>query len=371
MEKPKVLFISPSLYDYDEKINNALIKNSFKTIFYKSRYGENLYHHGNILTKSSLRIKNFFFKYKWIDNLKKFEKEHENSNFDYVFVIGIFPLSRNFIKKLRNNNPRIKFLIYLWDSLNSINQDIKLIQLFDQIFIFNKPDIDNLSITDKINKNKYKYLPNFYIEHPNLSSNSEQDINNDLLYISTINSDTFFRFELLNQIIRQCKNYSLNYIFSLKYHPINPISSKLKFFLSSLFKYKRRHYNKTIKEYLKKDVNDILTSQEKKLDEVIELEARSKVIIDLSHPNRQGFTMNVISAIGNKKKLITTNQHIIKAPFYSPNNILIINPEKLEINKDFINKSLDCYDISCLEINNWIKLIFDEDYYNNHKYQFT
>ena len=97
------------------------------------------------------------------------------------------------------------------------------------------------------------------------------------------------------------------------------------------------------------------------MDEIIELYAKSNVILDISHPGQSGLTMRTFEAIGAGKKLITTNADIKNYPFYNSNNIYVISRSQIILDRKFffekynpLNQEL--YD-KC-SIDGWIEDIF-------------
>src|SRR5690606_41419918 len=51
----------------------------------------------------------------------------------------------------------------------------------------------------------------------------------------------------------------------------------------------------------------------------------SSVILDFSISAHRGYSFRVFEALKYKKKLITTNPHIIRAEFYHPHNIYLLD----------------------------------------------
>ena len=71
-------------------------------------------------------------------------------------------------------------------------------------------------------------------------------------------------------------------------------------------------------------------------EEVIELVAKSKSILNITLPNQVGATMRDYESIFNEVKLITTNTNIVNFDFYNKNNIFILGIDDLNKLKEFI-----------------------------------
>ena len=72
------------------------------------------------------------------------------------------------------------------------------------------------------------------------------------------------------------------------------------------------------------------------INDVASIMRRSKCVLDIQHPDQTGLTMRTIETVGSKKKIITTNKDIINYDFYDPSNILIIDRNNPQINREFI-----------------------------------
>ena len=97
--------------------------------------------------------------------------------------------------------------------------------------------------------------------------------------------------------------------------------------------------------------------------EILDLYKDSNVILDINHPGQKGLTMRTFESIGSGKKIITTNSEVKKYCFYSPNNIFVIDRDKIKINKSFFESKYQ--DISTetyekLSIEGWINCLFFE-----------
>lgn len=77
-------------------------------------------------------------------------------------------------------------------------------------------------------------------------------------------------------------------------------------------------------------------------DENLYYISKTKAILDIVQNGQSGLTLRVMESIFFKKKLITTQASLKLESFYHPNNILILEEDKLcYISKDIIHKFLD------------------------------
>ena len=73
-------------------------------------------------------------------------------------------------------------------------------------------------------------------------------------------------------------------------------------------------------------------------------------------------SFRVFEALGHRKKLITTNKDIVNYDFYHPQNILVLDKEKMEIPEDFVFSpyvEIDETVFAKYKIKNWVKEVFE------------
>jgi hypothetical protein len=59
--------------------------------------------------------------------------------------------------------------------------------------------------------------------------------------------------------------------------------------------------------------------------EVLRVMAASRAIVDIEHPRQRGLTMRTLEVLGAGRKLLTTNVHVTRYPFYSADRVAIID----------------------------------------------
>ena len=227
---------------------------------------------------------------------------------DYFFVIGNTEFSIYFLKNLREINPNIKFILFLWDKLEYSHWKDK-IEYFDFIFSYDRVDAQ---------KNNFIFRPTFFIN---------KCIEN----------------------IPQKKEYALSYIGALRdrkrYEYIKYLKEHLtKNGLKVFFKL---YIDKNMKRYLPKNYDkDLIITERISYLENLEILKKSKSVLDLKYEEQNGLTLRCYEAIATGTKIITDNEDIKNYDFYNENNIKVIksindiekisleffskNPEKIE-----------------------------------------
>ncbi|MGT2721162.1 hypothetical protein [Streptococcus porcinus] len=231
--------------------------------------------------------------------------------YNYILVIRGEYTPSNSLKLIKELFPTTQLILYMWDSIVNNKFISKKWDLFDNVYTFDRMDYLN-------NKDRIKFLPLFYYENylPNITHFNQYQF--DLSFVGTVHED---RYEIVTQVCNQIKSRG-GKTFSYFYSP-----HKVIFWLNKL---KNKYYKKIRFE----DVSFELMSFEKLYD----IYGASKCIIDIESSSQTGLTMRTIEIIGLRKKLITTNNDIKNYDFYNPNNILIINRKKPQVDFNFLNQ---------------------------------
>lgn len=328
----RILLVCENFYGYDIAIKNELLKLGAKTVYLK----------GVKFFCSSLREIEKFRLHKFLMNpferrkcTKDFCKEIDGMTFDVFFCIENTWFSKFLFEVLRKENPQIKCVLFLWDTYKTQQGGFKDYRfLFDKVYSFDKLDCNRYGMT---------YYPDFYIEPINLYCEQEYDI----AFVGTANSSsTYFRIELLHKIKDICDKNGLKYYFHLKY-----IEQSQKRFS------RKTKYQKQIECFLPEKY---LKNYPISLDEYDKILSKTRIVLDLNHRNRQGMTINAVTALALGKKLITTNKYIVEEDFYTPNNIMIIDELNPEIDINFFYTEYCPTSMKHLRLDNWLINLFDK-----------
>lgn len=322
LQDKKVLLFSPKFFDY-EKIIKKELENLGAIVDYFDDRPNN-----DFLTKVFLRLKLKFLINRKINNYyRQIYSFIHNKVYDYIFVISPETLSYKELEIIKGMQPQAEYLLYMWDSFKNKNS-FNTISLFDKIYSFDKKDANEFQLN---------FLPLFYVnEYKLLESN---DFEYDLIFIATAHSD---RYQIAKEICNLSDEYRTYFYFYLP--------SKIMYFIRKYF----------IKKYRYGSINDFyfLPLAHSKIIDVFK---KSKSVLDINHPAQDGLTMRTFECLGAKKKLITTNTNVRSYDFYHKNNILIIDREKITLDKKFLSLpyvelSPEIYKKYCIE--EWLKTIF-------------
>lgn len=283
MTPKKITLIYPFAYGYIDFIVQELQTISgiavtdIKTDTIKYKYPNMFVKIWNGITKLfGSNIKKKYFSRQILQQVK--EKQ------DIIFIIRPDLLENSVLKELKKNTT--SFIAYYYDSCKKYPRQIEIIQFFDEIYSYEKEDIE-----------KYHFIEtsNFIYDQTIESDVIKYDIFNVSSYDSRINE-----IDKISKILFEAK-FSIYFIL----------------FWYEKLKYPHLH---SITEYLS-------------LNETKKLISQSKAMIDIQRADQRGLSFRTFESIGYRKKLITTNTAVKDYDFYHSNNMLIIDSEQLDINE--------------------------------------
>lgn len=316
----KVLFIGIGFYDYDTIIKQAIEKLGYEVDYFCETPTGFFYTLVNRLNF------NYFLK-KYHDKHSLNIAEKCGNDYDVIFVIKANVLTEKAIEIIKSKNKKAKTVLYLWDSIERIDNYKNIWHCFDTIFSFDRVDSQKNS--------NIRFKPLFY--RSEYRKTEKTAVVYDLFFAGWSHSD---RAILLKNIASSLERQRLRVKFLI-------LVGKMSYHTSSAIRAIR---NLTIK-----------TPIEAK--EVAQYCFESNAVLDLAHPNQTGLTMRTIEVLfGAKRKLVTTNKDIVNYDFYNEDNILIIDRNNLEIPKNFFEKTFKPYSqalTDSLFIENWVKDFFD------------
>ena len=321
MKNKKVLFIGIGFYDYDKSIIDEFEKTGYTVDYFSEVPPSNFKQRFFLRTKNKKKIND-------INSL------HTNSiirksgdNYDYVFVIKCENLSILDINNLKDKSPEAKFILYLWDSINRIDQIKTKIFLFDKVYSFDRLDC--------LSNNSLIFNPLFFRDvYDNKNSNTNFVF--DIYHLGWYHSD---RLVLIKKLVKYLDQNNIT-------HKINLYTGYFNYLYKSLMGFKLKGF----KKYL---IFKPIESSDNFNNMMI-----AKSVLDIAHPLQSGLTMRTIELLGMRRKIITTNTDIINYDFYHPNNILVINRENPFFDISFFES--DYFFVSDeirskYSISNWLK----------------
>lgn len=261
--------------------------------------------------------------------------------FDFLFCINGVSFCKYLHNHLKSINPQIKCALYTWDS-NKYYHFFTNYKFFDKIYTFDPLDARDCNVI---------FLPIYWM---NLE---KRDYKHKVFFIGSFHSD---RFEIISKIVKQLDQEGIEYFIRLFVPDNLPKYSRIKLFLLNLINsgdYFRKQYS-------------ILTMPQRPAFVTCEpidndtfnyLLSESEIVIDTEQPQQNGLTGRMMMALGNGKKIITTNKAVKETSIYDKERILVVNRDNPIISPVFIQKKWDesccCRLIETSRIDKWVETI--------------
>lgn len=237
---------------------------------------------------------NFYLKTLKKRNLKK---EHQSQEIlkileaklrqDVIMVIRPDKLEKQLLLDLKNHTS--KLISYYFDGVQNLPEKIDLIPLFDEVYSYEKADVEKYDL---------RFITNF-IPDDNFSNHKT---GRGVFNISSYDERIHYLQKLALEFER------LNF-------PYNFIVRKEKPFSCD-------HINMIVNYLHPTEVKELIDS--------------SQILLDIQKGNQQGLSFRVFEALGYEKKLITTNADIVNYDFYNAQNILVLDLDNINISENFL-----------------------------------
>lgn len=327
----RILFISPTFFGYYREIKRELeVEENIVDYVADIPKTSNMY---KAITRVNRNFGKPFVRNYFRSTIRPLIS---NNKYDFVFIIvGMtFSLFEDMIEEMKNKQPNAKFIIYQWDGEKNIKFVNSIHKYFDKIYSFDRIDCLN-------NKNKYTFLPLFYIDkYKDIKQHDTYEY--DVSYIGTAHPKKIKTImEMSKQLLHM---YNKQYIYN---------------YMPSLLKY---YYHKvTSKSYRKIKLND-LQFQKLSQDETMKIFENSMCILDSPQEGQNGLTIRTIECLGAKRKMITSNKDIVNYDFYLPENIYVYEG-KFDFNSIFFKskyKELPSHIYEYYSLKNWLKIVISQ-----------
>lgn len=312
----KITLITFDNWGFNEHIVNALQNkghqiNHINFSNYKYKYPSVLHRIYNFILKIffNKNLKTNFYGKKVLEDLRKIKEKQ-----DLILTIKGDFIAPRYASEFKKHTK--KSIAFFNDNIKRCPKIINVLPCFDKVYSFEKEDCE---------KYKLEFKTNFIYNYDPLKTNNIKK-----------------EFEVFN-----ISSFGKRNLLILK------IAEKLKAIKTS---YNFILYDK--KNKLKN--NDLISIINKPipLEDITNYIEKSNVLLDIHRKNQQGLSFRAFESMGVRKKLITSNSSIKDYDFYNKNNILIINPENIEIPSSFFsNTYIDVPPaiFNKYEINGWVQ----------------
>lgn len=317
----KILFFSPAFFGYEDKIADKMRELGAKVDAFNVRSVTKAWE------RAILKVNPQIFDRKTEKYYADIYSRIRKTDYDYVLFVKCDMPTKRVLHNFRMRFKNAKFCLYMWDSVKNIPNVEKKFEYFDYISSFDRKDCKNYE--------QLHFRPLYYCDQYKKEPRTEC-FEYDICFIGTIHSD---RWKILKEIKKQAENRGLR----LYYYPY--LQSKSIYWI----------YKLTKPEFRDTDISQF-KFEKISSEETAEKVDKSKVIIDIQHPDQSGLTIRTIEMLGMNKKLMTTNEDIVNYDFYDENNIQVIDRRRPRIGDTidgaFVTLSEDLYNNYSIE--SWI-----------------
>lgn len=328
LQGKKILLLSANFFDYEKAIVNRLKEFSAEVDFYNERPSNSVFTKGIIRVKSSLyqtRIEKYY---------QKISHQTKNKNYDFFLLIKGETIPFSFLKEFRERNPAAKMIFYSYDAVIEYPKFSKLYSYFDLNFTFEPQDAL---------KYQLHFRPLFFLNnYENLQEGKTRKY--DVVFIGSAHTD---RYLIGEKVREQCSKLSLKTFFYY-YAP-----GKFTFILKKIFDKNLQKFELSklsFKQLSHSEINDIYKD--------------SFAVLDINKPFQNGLTMRTFEALASGKKLITTNVDVANYPFYHPENVLLLDRKKIDLDSQFFQtpfKKIEATILQKMSLDSWLECLFIEN----------
>lgn len=324
----KIVFLSASFFGYEKAILKRLQELCANVDFYNERPSD------SILTKGIIRVANQLYQNKINNYYQHILEETKNKNYDFFLLIKGETIPFFFLEKFKEFHPKTEMIFYSYDSVKEYPKFLKLYSYFDKNFTFEPKDAKAFQL---------HFRPLFFLNnYQNFAEKNPKKY--DLVFIGSAHTDRYLVGEKVKEI---CRKRNLKFYFYY-YAP-----SKIVFVLKKIF-------DKNLKKF---DVNS-LSFKKLQHSEINTFYNESLAVLDINKPFQEGVSMRTFESLAAGNKLVSTNPDLINYPFFSPENILIINRNNLEIDSDFFKsdfKEVPKEHFQMMALDSWLECLFVEN----------
>lgn len=335
LKEKNILFISASFFNYEKAVISRMQEMGATVDFFDERPSN------SGLTKGIIRVYPKLIQKKIDDWYDSILRHTDNKKYDYFLLIKGESIPFSFLDEFKKRHPETTMVFYSYDTVKEYPRMLKLFPYFDRKFSFEPADVLNYG---------FRLRPLFYL-NDYLKTDQITDFKYDLVFVGSAHTDRYRIGEEVRSILDNRKRKSYFFYYSL----------------GKLFFYLKRIFDKNMKSF---DVSK-LSFEKLSHHQIAEIYEESFSVLDINKPFQFGISMRTFETLASGRKLMTTNPEISFYPFYNPNNVLIIDREKIEIPNQFFETGFEPTDAEFkqrLSVDNWIESLFlneNDDYWDS------
>jgi hypothetical protein len=227
------------------------------------------------------------------------------THYDAFLAVNGQTMSAKMMRTLRRQFPRMRTVLYMWDSMENRAKDPEELEQFDQCFSFDVASARRFGMRHRA----LFFGPGFAMPPP-------PRFTYDISFIGTMHSD---RYAVLNQV-KSALPPGLRAYWYL--------------FIQAPWVYQAYRFLKPAMRSASRDEFRFEPLARRQVQTVFR---ESASVLDIEHPRQSGLTSRTLETIGARKKLLTTNRSVVDYDFYDHANICVIDRHRPEIPAGFFD----------------------------------
>ncbi|MGB3452427.1 MAG: hypothetical protein WBA59_01215 [Moheibacter sp.] len=335
LKNKNILFISASFFNYEKAVISRMLEMGATVDFFDERPSNSGF------TKGIIRVYPKLIQKKIDDWYESILRHTDKKKYDYFLLIKGESIPFSFLEEFKKRHLETTTVFYSYDTVKEYPRMLKLFPYFDRKFSFEPADVLNYG---------FKLRPLFYL-NDYLKTDQKSDFKYDLVFVGSAHTDRYRIGEEVRSILNNQKRKSYFFYYSP----------------GKLFFYLKRIFDKNMKSF---DVSK-LSFEKLSHHQIAEIYKETFSVLDINKPFQFGISMRTFETLASGRKLMTTNPEIKFYPFYNPNNVLIIDREKIEIPNQFFETGFEPTGHEFkqrLSVENWIESLFlneNDDYWES------
>lgn len=328
LDGKRILFLAPHFFGYEKAIANRLRELGAEVDFFNERPSDSVW------AKGMVRVKSRFYQHTIKRYYEKILQQISGKKYDYFLLIKGETVLHSFLEKFREMNPVTVRIFCSYDPVFEYSNVPELYPYFNKNFTFEPSDA---------RKYRLHFRPNFFLNEYKRTETHEKP-KFDIAFIGSAHTDRYLVGEKISKLAQKLGLKTFFYYYA---------PGKTAFILKKIFDKNLQQFNMRKLSFKK------LTHPQ-----IAEIYSNSFSVLEINKPFQLGLTMRPFETLASGKKLITTNADIKNYPFYSAENILVLDRNDVQLSEEFFKsefKNIDSDVLEMMTLDSWIHCVFFQE----------
>ncbi|MEC5395495.1 hypothetical protein [Bergeyella sp. RCAD1439] len=325
----RLLVVAVRFFDYEQAVVRRLRERGAEVDFYDDRPSN------SVVVKGLIRFDRRLLHWQIRRYYRRLLARVKTKNYDYFLLIKGEAVPQWFLKEIRTLNPGMVCIGYTFDSVSEHGYFKTIGKAMDRVFTFDR--------ADALREN-WGFRPLFFLEDYRRAGSVVAERKWDVVMVGTAHTDRYRVGEAVKSAAERLALRSFFYYYA---------PGKFYFRL-------RRWFDRNLSAFdLKK-----LSFQKLAHGQILELYAQTCAVLDINKPYQNGLTMRTFEVLAASRKLLTFNADVVNYPFYSPQNIKVLDRENPVLDRSFFTTPFEPIPEEALHymtLDAWLDALFFED----------